>query len=150
MPGGISRHAIGPLAAIGAVDYWADPAAMESHRAKDGRYWMKAPPVVRRGHTVTIAIARRDRRIADIRAGGAQADAIRFTACKRGGPWSGWAGGFVLRHPACIHLTARERGERRVYRTVISFGMGDSCSGGTRRSSSASIAARPPVTSYQV
>lgn len=36
-------------------------------------------------------------------------------------------GGFRLKHPPCLHLTARERGKRRVYRTVISFGMGDSC-----------------------
>ena len=129
----VPRHAIGPLAAIGAVDYWADPAAMESHRLPNGEYWSKAPPSVRRGHTVTIAIARRDRSVADIVAGGTQADAIRFAACKhRGGPWSAWAGGFQLKHPACLHLTARERGERRVYRTVISFGMGDGCS---RRSS---------------
>jgi hypothetical protein len=124
-PVGIARHAIGPLAAIGGVEYWADPAAMESHR-RGGEYQMKAPPTVRRGRTVTIAVARRDRNIADIAAGGKRGDALRLTACRHR-KWSAWAGGFRLKHPACLHLTARERGKRRVYRTVISFGMGDTC-----------------------
>jgi hypothetical protein len=124
-PVNLARHAIGPLAAIGGVAYWADPAALETQHV-GGQYSMKAPPTVRRGRTVTIAIARQDRAIADIAAGGKRGDAIRFTACRHR-KWSGWAGGFWLKRPACLHLTARERGKRRVYRTVISFGMGDSC-----------------------
>ena len=125
-PVGISRHMIGPLAAIGGVEYWADPAAMESHRQGDG-YGSKAPPTVRRGRTVTISIARRDRGFAEMSVGRFHADAIRFTACKHR-RWSAWAGGFELKHLGCVHLTARERGKRRVYRTVLSFGMGDACS----------------------
>src|SRR3954468_10441333 len=125
-PLAVSRHMIGPLAAIGAVDHWADPAAMERFRLDNGDYWSKAPPTVRRGRTVTISIASGDRGFADMQVGGSHADAFRFTACKHR-RWSAWAGGFRLKHLGCVHMTARERGKRRVYRTVLSFGMGDSC-----------------------
>src|SRR3954451_15451008 len=80
-PLGVPRHMIGPLAAIGAVDYWADPAAMERVRQDDGDYCSKAPPTVRRGRTVTISIARRDRGFAEMLVGGSHADSFRFTAC---------------------------------------------------------------------
>lgn len=126
-PTGVTRHPIGPLAAIGGVEYWADPAAMERSRQDFGVYWSKAPPTVRRGRTVTISIARRDRGFAEMLVGGRHSDSFRFTACPRR-PWSAWAGGFQLKHPACLRLTARERGKRRVDRTIVSFGMGDSCS----------------------
>jgi hypothetical protein len=139
-PLGVPRHMIGPLAAIGAVDYWADPAAMERFRLDDGDYWSKAPPSVRRGRTVTISIARRDRGFAEILVGGSHADAFRFTAC-RNRRWSAWAGGFQLKHLGCVHMTAREKGKRRVYRTVLSFGMGDSCEASSSRSSATTAAA---------
>ena len=122
----IPRHAIGPLAAIGGVDYYADPAAFERYRMEDGGYGAKAPPTVRRGRTVTISIARRDRDVGEIALGGVHADSYRLTACPRR-RWSAWPGGFRLKRPTCLHLTARERGSRRVHRTVLSFGMGDSC-----------------------
>jgi hypothetical protein len=125
-PTGIPRHPIGPLAAIGGVAYYADPAAFEHYRMPDGRYGTKAPPAVRRGRTVTISIARRDRDIAEISLSGPHADSFRLTACRHR-PWSAWAGGFQLKHATCLHVVARERGSRRVYRTVLSFGMGDSC-----------------------
>jgi hypothetical protein len=35
--------------------------------------------------------------------------------------------GFRLKRPACLHLAARERGSRRIHRTVVSFGMADTC-----------------------
>jgi hypothetical protein len=130
---------IGSVAFVRAVNGYANPAFWATRRDPDtGRYWAKAPIAVRNGKTVTVSIARSDRRVGDLqfmpsRSGGADLrKSVRFTACPRGRAtgdrgWSSWPGGFVLDGPACLDLVAREVGSRRVHRATLSFGMGDAC-----------------------
>ena len=129
---------IGTVAAIRAVKNYADPTGLEPFRDPDtGGYGFKAPLAVRRGKVVTIAIARPDRAWAGISIDGRRpVDRWVLTACPRPAPasvepyerhWSSWAGGFAVKRLGCLHLVARERGERRIHRATLSFGMRDTC-----------------------
>jgi hypothetical protein len=127
---------IGTVAAVRAVRNYADPAAVERFRQAGG-YGFKAPLAVRRGKVVTISIARTDRDWAGLGIDGSRpVDAVRLTACPRPAPrsvpayerkWSSWVNSFTVKRLGCLHLVARERGNGRVHRATLSFGMGDGC-----------------------
>jgi hypothetical protein len=137
-PPDLREVAIGPLAAVGGVNVFANPGFFASYYDDDTRqYGAKTPISVRKGRSVTVSIAWSDRDVADLAFGFGrhgqrrQRDAVRFAACPRGRGhgrgWSTWPGGFRLTEPACVGVVARERGSRRVHRATLSFGMGDAC-----------------------
>lgn len=139
--GGPDRIPIGDFAAVNNVDFYADPAQTARNRdPRNGYYGFKTPLAVRQGKTVTISVDPTDRDWVELNASGARkADSLTLTACPPGDDnrnhnadqrrWSAWPGGFVLKRPGCVRLLARERGSPVVQRGVVSFGMGDACSG---------------------
>jgi hypothetical protein len=117
--------------------YVADPDAFAQQYDPDrDRYAAKIPMGMRRGVTATVSIARADRPFANFVSHGRNAgDVVRMTACPRSDPegegvrnrYTAWAWGYFLKEPRCVDVVVRRGHPRRVHRTTLSFGMGDTC-----------------------
>jgi hypothetical protein len=73
----------------------------------DGWYFAKTPTALRTGHTAVVRIDVRDRGWARLEYGRLdKVGAVTFSSCPRaGGVWTGWAGGFIVKRPGCVHFS---------------------------------------------
>jgi hypothetical protein len=115
--------AIGPLWFVGLRGYETGlPAAQP-----DGWYFAKSPTALRKGHSVKLRIDVRDRGWARFDyIGDEKAGAVTFSSCfgENAARWTGWAGGFTVRHAGCVRFTAAVDGALpRRYRV----GLGQVC-----------------------
>jgi hypothetical protein len=124
-PGHGETFRLGPLTWLGDLDTYEGWDGV-SDIDEDGTYYAKKPMWVRRGVVVSIAVARRQRKVADILYGGPPAtDVKRLHSCERRTAF--FSGGFLVTEPVCLKLAVRVRGSRRVYRETASIGKGAAC-----------------------
>jgi hypothetical protein len=89
----------------------------------DGWIFAKTPTALRVGHEIKLRIDPRD--LAWVRfdyTGHEKAGAVTFRSCPPGGyfHWTGWAGGFTVRHAGCARFTAAVDGApARRYRIAL-------------------------------
>jgi hypothetical protein len=122
---------LGPLS-FADLKRIAKPKVFEGFRYRDG-YRVKAGVLLKAGRVATLST----------RTSGAQlsysqresyGSAVRMSACDRDEPafsYDGpvgaatlFTGGFRLKQAACVELTVRVHGAKRVYRKTVSFGAG--------------------------
>jgi hypothetical protein len=75
----------------------------------DGSYFAKTPTALRKGHAVKLQIDARDRGWARFDYGAVKmASAVTFSSCRGeyAAAWTGWAGGFIVKHAGCVRFTA--------------------------------------------
>lgn len=132
--------AVGPIAFVGLARV-AGRRGLE-HYAGPGGYTVKSGALLRAGTAATLVVARRARRWAALgfasRVPGRRSPAmarwaVGFRACPAGeaafgyggavGPYTGFAGGFLVRRPGCLPLEVRVAGRPPV-RARVPLGVG--------------------------
>ena len=109
--------------------YWFD---MERFRDPlDGTIYAKSGLYVDRGVVATLSIAPAYRDAADFVYGkgpngrSVLSEVVRIRGCARRRRFV--SGGLVVTGPACVLIQARGRGDRRLYRRMVSINMGTHC-----------------------
>jgi hypothetical protein len=115
---------LGPMSWTADLDSYKNWDGV-SRIGDDGTYYAKMGMRLKKGATVSLAIAPRFRRIADINYGHRPADVKRLRSCDESPSF--FSGGFVVTEPVCLEFAVRVRGSRRVYRETASIGKGDAC-----------------------
>jgi hypothetical protein len=116
-----------PLVLVGAA--YTDPGTVVELGGN------KFPLLVRAGHRVTVELSPRTRRVASLGYGPLPQGielyprhghpAVRFIACRRGGPVTFWSGFVLTRSPRCVPLAVWVDDERAPRRTVLRMGPRD-------------------------
>jgi hypothetical protein len=128
---------MGPVGFAG-WDGYATWANMESQRdPRTGTNYAKSPMWVRRGAVASLYVAPAYRAVADFNYGARRSgshrlsDVVRIRACPD--RLSFYSGGLVIREATCVEIRVRVRGNRRVYRKMVSINKGDACPAVPRR-----------------
>jgi hypothetical protein len=111
---------VGPVLFTGMRGY---EAGLPHLRQPNGWYFAKTPTAVHAGPAVTLTVAAADRSWARLTYGQvASATALTLEPCDPATPrfsgggtvgvWTGFAGGFLVKHAGCVHFTVAARGRR--------------------------------------
>ncbi len=125
---------------IGTVRFtglrWAGTARARDLMPPAGKRWRlwKAAPVVAAGRAVTVVVTPSDRPHLRVSWTGGDGWAVRFQPCPPStrafsysgivGPYTAFAGGFLVDGPGCRHLEVWIQGRARPLRRTVSFGEG--------------------------
>jgi hypothetical protein len=125
------RERVGPLVFGAGWEGYAQWPNMERLRARDGTYYAKSGLYVGRGVVATLSIAPAYRGVADFIYGKGRngrsvlSEVVRVRGCVRQRDFV--SGGLVVKGPTCVLIQVRGRGDRRVYRRMVSINMGSNC-----------------------